>query len=224
MAANDREPGRWHRHIIRVRYQETDQMGIVYHANYIIWFEIGRTELIRQRGLSYRAIEERGLYLPVVELESKFRLPAKYDDTIGLYTRIAACTAMTVHFESRVCRLPDAGGSGRLAAEKTAKPTGTSGAAGLAGTSGAAELAGAPCADELAGKPGAAGLAGTPGGEAAAGAFEGADAAGAPKSVEPEGELLVTGVTRHMWLNRDWKPARIDREAPELYRLLGEQR
>ncbi|GAA3401646.1 thioesterase family protein [Paenibacillus hodogayensis] len=168
MKLDKQEPGRWHRHVIRVRYQETDQMGVAYHANYINWFEIGRTELIRERGLSYRSIEEKGLYLPVVELESNFRQPARYDDLLHLYTRITAYTAMTVHFESRICR-----------------PS--------AETDASAQNASVSEDQEL-------------------------------DEVVPVGDLLVEGLTRHMWLNRDWKPARIDKEAPELYRLLGDAR
>lgn len=164
MKENEREPGRWHAHRIRVRYQETDQMGVVYHANYINWFEIGRTELIRERGFPYRRIESMGLYLPVVELESKFRLPARYDDTIVIYTRIRTFNALTVQFESQIRRVAEGDGD-----EAPRAPT-----------------------------------------------------SNAPAGAEPEGELLVSGMTRHVWLNRDWKPVRIDKEAPELFRLLGE--
>ena len=87
---------RWHQSQLRVRYEETDQMGVVYHANYLTWFEIGRTELIRALGYPYRKIEEKGLLLPVTEADLKFRKPAHYDDLIGIYTRVSqssSCSA-----------------------------------------------------------------------------------------------------------------------------------
>lgn len=73
---------------IRVRYQETDQMGIVYHANYLVWLEIGRTDYIRQFGLTYRDLEELGLLLPVVDVQCRFLQPARYDDEIIIVTSL----------------------------------------------------------------------------------------------------------------------------------------
>lgn len=75
---------------VRVRYQETDQMGIVYHANYLVWFEIGRTDYIRQLGFSYRKLEELGLLLPVVDVHCRFLQPARYDDELLIHTSIKA--------------------------------------------------------------------------------------------------------------------------------------
>lgn len=132
-------PSPWFEHTVRVRYQETDQMGVVYHTNYLNWFEIGRTELIRDLGMPYHKIEEQGLLLPVVDAQIQFKLPAKYDDMITIRTRIEDYTHLRVHFSSEIWR-----------------------------------------------------------GE----------------------ELLVCGSTRHVWVNREWKPTRIDKAAPELYRLL----
>ncbi|MFE5318818.1 acyl-CoA thioesterase [Paenibacillus sp. NPDC056579] len=132
----------WFEHQLRVRYQETDQMGVVYHANYLNWFEIGRTELIRSLGMPYQKIEELGLLLPVIEAEMKFKLPAKYDDFITIRTRIEDFTHLRLQFTSEIWR---------------------------------------------------------------------------------EEELLVSGGTRHVWLNREWKPARIDRAAPELFALLQKE-
>lgn len=132
---------RWFQHKLRVRYQETDQMGVVYHANYLNWFEIGRTELIRSLGYPYRAIEEKGLLLPVLEAELKFKSPAKYDDLITIYTRVVSFTHIRIEFASEIRR--------------------------------------------------------------------------------ESGELLVSGGTRHVWVNPLWKPVRIDKEAPELFQLLS---
>lgn len=149
---------RWYRHRLRVRYQETDQMGVVYHANYLNWFEIGRTELIRELGYPYRRIEEKGLLLPVVEAEVKFRHPARYDDLISVYTRVADYSSVRMEFACEIRRVSEE-------EERTdEKPSGT--------------------------------------------------------LLEPSGELLVTGTTRHVWVNPSWKPVRIEKEAPDLWQLL----
>ncbi|MBP1154605.1 MULTISPECIES: thioesterase family protein [unclassified Paenibacillus] len=129
------------RHEIRVRYQETDQMGVVYHANYLNWFEIGRTEMIREMGMSYRTLEAKGLLLPVLEAELKFHQPARYDDSITILTRITEFSNLRIRFASEIHR---------------------------------------------------------------------------------DSDLLVSGGTRHVWLNREWKPVRIDKEAPDLYALIKE--
>src|SRR5690606_40925921 len=100
------QQSRWFTHRLRVRYQETDQMGVVYHVNYMNWFEIGRTELIRELGLPYKRLEEQGLLLPVIELESKFRAPAKYDDEITVWTRIVEFSPLAVRFESQIRMTP----------------------------------------------------------------------------------------------------------------------
>lgn len=71
-----------HRTTYRVIYGDTDTMGIVYHANYLRWFEIGRTELFRHLGMPYREIEARGLMLPVSEVKCKYHTPARYDDVL----------------------------------------------------------------------------------------------------------------------------------------------
>jgi acyl-CoA thioester hydrolase len=71
---------------IRVRYAECDPMGVVHHTVYPIWFEIGRTELLRETGLAYRELEEAGVYLAVVDLSVKYRRPARYDDLLVLTT------------------------------------------------------------------------------------------------------------------------------------------
>ena len=75
--------------IIRVRYQETDQMGVVYHSNYFIWFEIGRTEFFRQLDLEYKVMEENNILVPVVDVSCKYKVPAKYDDKIIIKTCIS---------------------------------------------------------------------------------------------------------------------------------------
>jgi acyl-CoA thioester hydrolase len=77
-------------------------MGVVYHINYLNWFEIGRTEWVRQTGITYKEMEARGLLLPLTEVEASFKQPALYDDWITVCTQVADMTAIRVHFESRV--------------------------------------------------------------------------------------------------------------------------
>lgn len=142
----------WYQHQLRVRYAETDQMGVVYHANYLNWFEIGRTELIRELGYPYRKIEDKGLLLPVVEADLKFKKPARYDDLITINTRVLEMTSVRLHFAYEIRKLNE---------DKAAESEGNS------------------------------------------------------------GELLVTGTTRHVWVNPSWRPVRIEKEAPELWQLLS---
>lgn len=146
----------WLMHKIRVRYQETDQMGVVYHANYLNWFELGRTEWIRAQGISYRSLEEEGLLLPVIQLDTKFISPARYDEMIRIYTRLKSFGGLRVSFEVQICRCPEDGHAG--------------------------------------------------------------DPVMTPQA--PVGELLVQGTTHHAWLNRSWKPVRIDRAYPKLYAMM----
>ena len=74
---------------LRVRYSETDQMGIVYHAHYLVWFEIGRTEWCRAAGFPYADMERSGLFIPVTRVEAAFRRRSSYDDPIRIVTRMA---------------------------------------------------------------------------------------------------------------------------------------
>ena len=74
--------------IVRVRYKDTDQMGIAYHANYFVWFEVGRTELMRACGLPYKQLEQHEVHLPVIEASCKFKYPARYDDQLRIVTTV----------------------------------------------------------------------------------------------------------------------------------------
>jgi len=89
---------------LRARYAETDAMGIVYHTNYIVWFEVGRGEFMRQRGGNYREFEEQGLYLPVTELDARFVAPARYDDLVVVRTSVAEVRSRTItmYYEVRM--------------------------------------------------------------------------------------------------------------------------
>jgi acyl-CoA thioester hydrolase len=93
----------------RVRYSETDQMGFVYHANYLAWCEIGRTELMRELGYAYADIEAAGIRLAVAEASLRYARAARYDDAIVVITRIAAAQSRTITFDYDVCRETPAG-------------------------------------------------------------------------------------------------------------------
>jgi acyl-CoA thioester hydrolase len=83
----------------RVRYAETDQMGVVYHANYLIWMEIGRVELVRSRGFNYKDLEKaEGILLSVVEAQCRYLSPARYDDEICVQTEIRRANARLIEF------------------------------------------------------------------------------------------------------------------------------
>ncbi|MCJ8010183.1 acyl-CoA thioesterase [Paenibacillus sp. KQZ6P-2] len=147
---------RWYTASVRVRYQESDQMGVVYHANYLNWFEIGRTEMIRELGISYRSMEDQGVLLPVTDLDMKFSQPARYDDEITIFTRMTAFSKLRIGYAYEVRRLSDEE-RGLLFQKQYSEEH------------------------------------------------------------ELPGELLVSGSTSHVWVNREWQPVRLDKGAPGLY-------
>ena len=119
-----------------MRYAETDQMGVVYYANYFVWMEIGRVELVRARGIDYKQLEEtEGLFLAVMEATCCYRYPARYDQEILIETRVLHANSRVIEFGYEI------------------------------------------------------------------------------RSVDPE-RLLAEGSTKHLWLNRNWRPTRL----PERYR------
>ncbi|UNK17274.1 acyl-CoA thioesterase [Paenibacillus sp. N3/727] len=156
---SDEQVSRWFTTSFRVRYQESDQMGVVYHANYLNWFEIGRTEMIRQLGFTYRGMEEEGVLLPLVDLDIQYKSPARYDDLVTVFTRMTVFSPLRIHYEYEVRRLNDED-RGLL------------------------------------------------------------DTVGQQEEGELPGDKLVIGATRHVWVNRDWKPARLDKNVPKLYDAL----
>jgi acyl-CoA thioester hydrolase len=89
---------------VRVRYAETDRMGLLHHATYAVYFEMGRTELLRSRGHSYREVEDAGFFLVIVDLECKFRQPARYDDLLTLRTTVARVTHVKIVHEYKLFR------------------------------------------------------------------------------------------------------------------------
>src|SRR5437762_1311161 len=98
----------WHETLLRVRYSETDKMGIVYYANYLVWFEIGRTEYCRARGFAYRDMEEDdGAYLVVAESYCRYKAPAFYDDELLVRTHITELRRRSLRFGYEIMRVSD---------------------------------------------------------------------------------------------------------------------
>lgn len=89
---------------LQVRYAETDMMGIVYHGSYLPWFEVGRTTLLKENGISYRQLEADGYRLPVLEVGVKYFRPALYDDTITVVTRLTERPVLRIHLDYEVRR------------------------------------------------------------------------------------------------------------------------
>jgi acyl-CoA thioester hydrolase len=92
---------------LRVRYAETDQMGVAYHTHYLVWCEVARTDHMRQRGVTYRTLEERGLRLAVVEAQVRYRLPARYDDLLAVRCWVREVASRRVSFGYTVERPAD---------------------------------------------------------------------------------------------------------------------
>lgn len=93
-----------HRLQFRVRYKETDAMGVMHHANYLPYFEVGRTELLRANGINYRDLESSGLFMVVVRLNCRYHRPARYDDVLELHTRTTRITAAKIEHEYQLFR------------------------------------------------------------------------------------------------------------------------
>jgi len=98
----------WGETKLRVRYAETDKMGVVYHSNFVIWFEVGRVELLRQLGFQYSDMEsEDNCHIPVVDLRVRYKVPAQYDDEIVVRTQIKNVRSSLLHFSYEIFRDAD---------------------------------------------------------------------------------------------------------------------
>jgi len=107
MKHND-SPARVYETHLRVRYAETDQMGVVYHSNYIVWFEVGRVEMLRQLGFTYRDMEKQdGTHIAVVDARCRFKSPALYDDLVVIRTRLMDVRKSLLHFGYEIVRESD---------------------------------------------------------------------------------------------------------------------
>jgi acyl-CoA thioester hydrolase len=93
---------------IRVRYAETDQMGVVYHSNYLTWFEVGRVEMLRQLGFAYRDMEQQdNIHIAVVDVHCRFKSPARYDDLLTVRTWLVNVRESLLHFGYEIVRTED---------------------------------------------------------------------------------------------------------------------
>ena len=99
--------GRLSTSVVRVRYAETDKMGVVYYAHYLVWFEIGRTEWLRDTGWTYRSMEDDGLGLPVIEAHCEYKTSARYDDDLEIRTRGRLVSPLRIAFDYDVVRRTD---------------------------------------------------------------------------------------------------------------------
>lgn len=87
---------------LRVRYSETDQMGVVYHGNYLPYFEVGRVEWLRNQGISYKSMEENGVALPIVNINISYKKPARYDDLLTVVTKFKNQSSVKIEFECKI--------------------------------------------------------------------------------------------------------------------------
>jgi len=107
MSSRRRQPA-FHETRLRVRYAETDQMGVVYHANHLIWFEVGRVELLREMGFSYRDMERKdGRFIAVAEVQCRYRAPVYYDEEVVVRTRLKKVRESVVIFTYELVRADD---------------------------------------------------------------------------------------------------------------------
>ena len=93
---------KFHETTIRVRYAETDQMGVVYYANYLVWFEVARTEYFRNLGIEYSGLEKKGIYLVVAEANCRYKVPLKYDDQIRMVTILSYIKSSSLGFKYEI--------------------------------------------------------------------------------------------------------------------------
>ena len=94
--------------VVRVRYAETDRMGVVYYANYLVWFEVARADLLRALGWTYREMEESGVTLPVIEAHCEYRQPSRYDDELEVHTKGRLLSPVRMQFDYEIVRRDDA--------------------------------------------------------------------------------------------------------------------
>ena len=87
---------------VRVRYSETDQMGVVYHGSYIPFFEMGRVEWLRNKGVSYKSLEESGIALPIVSMSINYKKPARYDDLLTIKTKFKKYSSVKIEFDCEI--------------------------------------------------------------------------------------------------------------------------
>ena len=92
---------------VRVRYSETDQMSVVYHGNYVPYFEMGRVEWLRNKGISYKSLEENGIALPIVSMTINYKKPARYDDLLIVITTFKSQSTVKIEFDCEIRNIND---------------------------------------------------------------------------------------------------------------------
>lgn len=97
----------WHEHRLRVRFEETDTMGVVYYGKFFVWMEVGRISLLRDIGLPYKQWEGRGFHIPVVQAHADYKASARFDDEILVKTRIGSVGNKSIKFENEIFMLPE---------------------------------------------------------------------------------------------------------------------
>ena len=97
----------WHESRLRVRFEETDLMGVVYYTKFQVWFEVGRISLLRDIGLAYGDWVKRGMHLPVVQAHADYKASARFDDEILVVTKVARIGNSSIRFENEVYKLPE---------------------------------------------------------------------------------------------------------------------
>jgi acyl-CoA thioester hydrolase len=99
--------GDWHEHRLRVRYEETDRMGVVYYAKFFIWMEVGRVSLFRDIGFGLSDMEKRHFEIPVVQAHADYQASARFDDEVLVKTRIASVGKSSIRFENEIYKVPE---------------------------------------------------------------------------------------------------------------------
>ena len=97
----------WHEQRLRVRFEETDTMGVVYYAKFFVWMEVGRVGLLRDAGMPYKELEKGGFHIPVVQAHADYQASARFDDEILVKTRVASVGKSSVRFENEIYKLPE---------------------------------------------------------------------------------------------------------------------
>ena len=115
----------WYRQNCRVQYRDTDQMGVVHHGNYVAWFEVGRTEWMRHRGLDYHRLEARGLFLPLVDVHVRYLKPARFDECVAIFTRLASFSAVRFVFSYEIRGISEAAYEADARGADVRAPSGT---------------------------------------------------------------------------------------------------
>ncbi len=99
--------GRWHESRLRVRFEETDMMGVVYYSKFFVWMEVGRIGFLRDIGLPYKLWEKKGFHIPVVQAHADYKASAKFDDEILVKTKVGKVGNSSLSFENEVYKLPE---------------------------------------------------------------------------------------------------------------------